>query len=135
MLVIAAAIASAIGSIDDPGTAIANGVLVVTGWLVYAHVAWFLRSFIFDSIRAEADRDEMLRVVGIAYGPALLRAFGIIPFVGGVIWAIATIWLLVAVAVGLKSTLAFENYWPAVGIIVVGIILNLVLSLIVRAFI
>ena len=130
-LVGAAAVASAIGSIDDLRVAIGNAILTVAGWLVYSHVAWFLRSYIFDSIYAEAGRENMLRVVGIAYGPALLRAFGIIPGIGGVIWALATIWILVAVVFGLKSTLHFENYWPAVRILVVGIMLNIFLSLVV----
>ena len=130
-LVVVAAIAAVIGSIKDPSEAIINGVLVVTGWLIYAHVAWFLRSFLFDSIHSEASRPEMLRVVGIAYGPSLLRVFGIIPVVGGIIWAVVTIWMLVAIVFGLKTTLAYENYWPPVGIIVLGAVVNSILSLIV----
>lgn len=134
-LVGAAAIASAIGSIDEPGEAVSNAVLVVAGWAIYAHVAWFMRTFLFDSVYAEAGRQEMLRVVGISYGPALLRVFAIVPGIGGVIWLASTIWLLVAIAVGLKTTLAFENYWPAAGILVAGIILNTTLSAIVFAFV
>jgi hypothetical protein len=130
-LVGAAAIASAIGSIDDPGNAVANAILVVAGWLIYAHVASFMRGVLFDSIHADASREGMIRVVGIAYGPTLLRAFAIIPVIGGVIWLLSTIWFLVVVAVGLKTTLAFDNYWPAVGIIVVGALVNGVVSLIV----
>jgi hypothetical protein len=34
----------------------------------------------------------------------------------------------------LKTTLAFDNYWPAVGIIVVGALVNGVVSLIVFGF-
>ncbi|HIF11433.1 MAG TPA: hypothetical protein EYQ82_00060, partial [Dehalococcoidia bacterium] len=91
-LVGAAAVASAIGSIDDPGLAVANAILVVAGWLIYAHVASFMRGVLFDSIHAEASREGMIRVVGIAYGPTLLRAFAIIPVIGGVIWLLSTIW-------------------------------------------
>ncbi len=134
-LVGAAAIASAIGSINDPGLAIGNGIQTVAGWLIYAHVAWFLRSYLFDSIRADASRENMLRIVGIAYGPGLLRALGILPGIGDVIWLAATIWLVVAIGIGLKSTLGFENYWPVVGIIVIGAILNITLSTIVSAFV
>ena len=117
-LVGAAAVASAIGSINDPGIAITNAILVVAGWLIYAHVASFMR-------------EGMMRVVGIAYGPTLLRAFAIIPVIGGVIWLLSTIWFLVVVAVGLKTTLAFDNYWPAVGIIVLGAMVNGTVSYIV----
>jgi len=130
-LVGAAAVASAIGAIDDPGVAISNAILVVAGWLIYAHVASFMRGVLFDSIHADASREGMIRVVGIAYGPTLLRAFTIIPVIGEVIMLLSTIWFLVVVAVGLKTTLAFDNYWPAVGIIVVGALVNGVVSLIV----
>jgi len=130
-LVGAAAVASAIGSINDPGIAITNAILVVAGWLIYAHVASFMRGVLFDSIRADASREGMMRVVGIAYGPTLLRAFAIIPVIGGVIWLLSTIWFLVVVAVGLKTTLAFDNYWPAVGIIVLGALVNGTVSYIV----
>jgi hypothetical protein len=130
-LVVAASIASAIGAIDSPGAAVANAVLTFAGWLITVHVAWFLRSFIFDSIHAEASRPELMRVIGIAYGPALLRAFGIIPGIGGVVWAAATIWMLVVIVVGMKATLGFENYWPPIGILVVGALLNALVSMIV----
>lgn len=130
-LVAAAAAASFIGSVDNPGAAVSNAVLTVAGWLIYAHIAWFMRSYVFDTIHAEAARPDMLRVVGIAYGPSLFRISGIIPGIGGLIWAVTTIWLLVAIVFGLKSTLAFENYWPAVGIIVLGAFLNAALSAIV----
>jgi hypothetical protein len=130
-LVGAAAVASAIGSINDPGIAITNAILVVAGWLIYAHVASFMRGVLFDSIRADVSREGMMRVVGIAYGPTLLRAFAIIPVIGGVIWLLSTIWFLVVVAVGLKTTLAFDNYWPAVGIIVLGAMVNGTVSYIV----
>ena len=133
VLVAVAAIASAIGTIDDPGDVVSNAFLVVGGWFIYSHVAWFMRSYLFDTVHAEAARPDLLRVVGIAYGPALLRVFGIVPQIGGVIWLLSTIWLLVAIVVGLKTTLAFENYWPAVGIVVVGMILNGLLATVVFA--
>ena len=129
-LVVAASLASAIGAIDNPGVAVVNALLTFVGWLVTVHVAWFLRSFIFDSIHVEASRPEMMRVIGIAYGPALLRVFGIIPGIGGFIWAAATIWMLVAIVVGMKATLGFTNYWPPIGILVVGALLNAVISMI-----
>jgi hypothetical protein len=37
----------------------------------------------------------------------------------------------VAIVFGLKTTLAYENYWPPVGIIVLGAVVNSILSLIV----
>ena len=133
-LVGAAAIASAIGSMDDPAIAVSNAFLVVAGWIIYAHTAAFLRGVLFDSIHAEATRPGMLRVVGIAYGPALFRVFGIIPDFGDAIWLLSTIWLLVAIAVGLKTTLGFGNYWPPAGILVIGMILNGLLSGLIFAF-
>ncbi|MBT3943112.1 MAG: hypothetical protein HOC77_10440 [Chloroflexi bacterium] len=134
VLVAAAAVAAGIGSIDDPTLAIQNAFLTVAGWLIYSHVAWFMRSYIFDSIHAEASRPNMMRVVGIAYGAGLFRALGIVPGIGELIFALATIWIVVAIAVGLKSTLAFKDYGPVVGIIAIGVLLNFTLSAFVFAF-
>ena len=133
-LVAAAAIASAIGTLDDLSLAFQNVFLTIAGWLIYSHVAWFMRSYIFDSVRAEASRPNMMRVVGIAYGAGLLRAFGVVPVVGELVFALATIWIIVGISVGLKSSLAFENYGPVMGIIGIGIILNFTLSSLVFAF-
>lgn len=132
-LVGAAAVAAAIGTLDNPTLAIQNAFLTVAGWLIYSHVAWFLRGYIFDSIHAEVSRPNMMRVIGIAYGPGLLRAFGIVPGVGEIIFAVATIWIVVTIAVGLRSTLAFSDYGPVAGIIAIGILLNFTLSAIVFA--
>ncbi|MDP6822412.1 MAG: hypothetical protein QF554_03890 [Dehalococcoidia bacterium] len=134
ILVGAAAIAAGIGTLGDLSLVVQNVLLTVAGWLIYAHVAWFMRSYIFDTIHAEASRPNMLRVVGIAYGPGLLRAFGFFPGVGEFVFVAATIWIVVGIAVGLRSTLAFENYGPVAGIIAIGVLLNFTLSSIVFAF-
>ncbi len=133
VLVGAAAVAAAIGTMDHPTLAIQNAFLTVAGWLIYSHVAWFMRSYIFDTVHAEVSRPNMMRVVGIAYGAGLFRAFGIVPGVGDLVFALATIWIVVTIAVGLRSTLAFENYGPVAGIIAIGILLNFTLSALVFA--
>jgi hypothetical protein len=38
--------------------------------------------------------------------------------------------MLVAIVVGMKATLGFTNYWPPIGILVVGALLNAVISMI-----
>lgn len=127
-LVAAAAIASVIGSIDDPRRAAGIVLLLVSSWLIYAHVAWFMRSYLYDSIHAEAARSEMLRVVGIAYGPALIFALGGIPGIGEVARVAPVIWMAVAIVVGFKSALAFGSYFPALGIFALSTLLIWILS-------
>src|SRR5688500_12358510 len=97
---LAAGVSGAIGA-AVAGTGVGSIVLGLVGGIVAAGVGWALWCgivyFVGTSIfKGTATWGEVLRTVGFAQSPNVLRILGFIPIVGGLISFIAGIWALVA---------------------------------------
>jgi hypothetical protein len=51
----------------------------------------------------------VLRALGFASSPGLIRLLGLIPELSGVTFGIASIWMIVAAVVAIKQVLKFES--------------------------
>ena len=72
----------------------------------------------------------MLRTIGFASAPGLLRVGGLVPVIGE--WAIvpiANIWMLVAMVVAVRQALDYTSTLRAVGVCVVGWLVPVALTL------
>jgi len=66
-----------------------------------------------------------LETAGTNFGfqsPGILKVVGFIPVVGPLVFAIASIWQLVAMVIAIRQALDFTSTWRAVGVAVVGFI-------------
>ncbi len=75
-------------------------VTFMVGWLIWAGMAYGVGK-VFQ--RNNATFREILRVLGICFGPGLLLVFTAIPQVDGLVFNIVTVWMLVAGVVALKE--------------------------------
>src|SRR6266850_1912137 len=79
-----------------------------------------------------ADWGEVARTVGFAQTPGVLRLFGIIPGLGEFIRAAADVWVLIATVVAVRQALDYRSLPRAVGVCLIGWILQIVVFAIVR---
>src|SRR5699024_2225790 len=77
--------------------------------------------------QTDADFSQMLRTIGFAASPGLLRVFGLIPVIGWIIVLIANIWMLVAMIVGVRQALDYKSNGRAIGVCVIGFIVELII--------
>jgi hypothetical protein len=70
----------------------------------------------------------MLRTIAFASAPGFLRVLGVIPFIGLTIYAIASIWMLLAMITAVRQALDYKSTSRAVGVCVVGWALSLVVA-------
>jgi len=70
--------------------------------------------------------------VGFAQTPGVLRLFGIIPGLGEFIRAAADVWVLIATVVAVRQALDYRSLPRAVGVCLIGWILQIVVFAIVR---
>jgi len=60
---------------------------------------------------------------------------GVIPGLGGIIFAIAGVWMLIAMVVAIRQALDYQSTWRAVGVCIIGwIIQGLIMCLMFSIF-
>jgi len=87
-----------------------SALFVVVGYGFWALSTWMILSVVFH---APLSFLEMLRTLGFSYAPlAVLGVFVMLPYFGGGVFVVLSIWTLLAVIVGLES-LTDMSRWDA----------------------
>jgi hypothetical protein len=113
---------SAFGTFGRTG-ATGNNIGMITtliGWYVWALSTYFIGARILPEKQTEPDRSALMRVLGFASAPGVLRILGFIPNFGIAILAIATVWMLAAATVGVKLALNYRSTGRALGVCILG---------------
>lgn len=103
MVVLAVAVASAIGNYGEGSPGMLAGVLgAFTGWLIWAGVTNLVGTRLLGGT---ADWGELLRTLGFAQAPGVLAILGVVPLFGGFIGLVVSIWVLVAGVIAIRQAL------------------------------
>ncbi|MCK9356472.1 MAG: YIP1 family protein [Dehalococcoidia bacterium] len=81
----------------------------IAGWLLWAFFAYVLGVSILKGPHTSSTWGELLRTMGFANSPGLLRVFAFMPVAGGVITVIAYVWMLIATVVAIRQALDFST--------------------------
>jgi len=81
----------------------------IGGWLLWALFAFILGVSIFRGPHTSSTWGELLRTMGFANSPGVLRLFAFMPFAGGIIAIAASVWMLVAAVVAVRQALDFST--------------------------
>ncbi len=92
----------------------------ISGWVVWAFLAYVIGAKLFPDQDTKSDLGEMLRTIGFASSPGVLRAAGVIPGTTDVVFVIATVWMLVAMVVAVRQALDYRSTSRAIGVCVLG---------------
>jgi len=136
-VVILSSVAAGIGII---GTAGFKGIfmgafIALITWFVWAYLTYIIGTKILPEPQTKADLGELLRTIGFSSSPGLIRILGIIPGLGGIIFFVAGIWMLIAMIVAIRQALDYQSTWRAVGVCVIGwIIQALIMALLFSIF-
>ena len=134
-VVILSSIAAGIGSISIGGI---GGILIGTisaliGWYIWAYLTYFIGTKILPEPQTRADHGELLRTIGFASSPGLIRVLGIIPGLAGVVFLVASIWMLVAMVIAVRQALDYKSTLRAVGVCAIGWVIQAVIFALVFA--
>jgi hypothetical protein len=128
-VVVLSSIAAGVGSIGRGGL---GGILIGTiaaliGWYVWAYLTYFIGTKFLPEPQTSADHGELLRTIGFASSPGLIRVLGIIPGLGGLVFTVASIWMLVAMVIAVRQALDYKSTLRAVGVCMIGWIIQTVI--------
>lgn len=129
-VVVVAAVAAGVGMIGQRGIAglVAGTLGALIGWFIWALLTWVIGTKLMPEPETQADLGQLLRTIGFASAPGVLRVAGIIPFVGWVINLVASVWMLVAMVVAVRQALDYKSTGRAVLVCLIGFVVYLVFA-------
>jgi len=131
-VVVLSSIAAGIGNIARGGLGgiLTGTIIALIGWYIWAYLTYFIGTKFLPEPQTEANPSQLLRTIGFSSSPGLIRVLGIIPWLAGVVFLVASIWMLVAMVIAVRQALDYKSTLRAVGVCVIGwIIQSLILVL------
>jgi len=129
LVVVLSSLAGGIGARGLGGTSPANIVFIacisLIGWASWALLTLEIGGRLMAEPQTRVDAGEMLRTLGFASAPGLLRLFGILPGVTIPAFAITAVWMLAAMIVAVRQALDYTSTGRAVAVCVLGWLLAL----------
>ena len=138
-VVLLASLAGGIGAVGlgtgGLGSFIIGAIAALIGWVSWAFVTYIIGTRLLPEPQTRADVGELMRTLGFAQSPGLLRIFGSLPGVGPVVLGLIQIWLLIAMVVAVRQALDYHSTFRAVGVCLVGWVLANVIVVVLVLFV
>jgi hypothetical protein len=119
LVVVLVSIASGLGS-GGGRSLVGETVAALVGWGAWAFVIWIVGAKLFPEPQTRSDMGELLRTIGFASTPGLLRVFGFVPLFGPLLSFVAWLWMLIATVVAVRQALDYNGTGRAIFVCVLG---------------
>ena len=126
-VVVLASIAGGIGTAGVEGQPgfVLGLVVNLIGWYVWAFLTYFIGTRLLPQATTEADVGQLLRTLGFAAAPGLLRVLGFLPGIGALVMVAAAVWSLAAMIVAVRQALDYRGTGRAIAVCVIGFLFYL----------
>ncbi|MBW2603111.1 MAG: YIP1 family protein [Deltaproteobacteria bacterium] len=134
-VVVLSSIAAGIGSIGTIGVKgiIIGAITALIAWYVWAYMTYLIGVKILPEPQTKADPGELLRTIGFSSAPGLIRVLAIIPGISGIVFTIASIWMLTAMVIAVRQALDYQSTLRAVGVCLIGWVIQAIILMILFA--
>jgi len=134
-VVVLSSVAAGIGSIGTMGIKgiVIGAITAIIAWYVWAYMTYFIGARILPEPQTKADYGELLRTIGFSSSPGLIRVLAFIPGTSGIIFTIASIWMLIAMVIAVRQALDYHSTLRAVGVCIIGWVIQAIILMILFA--
>jgi len=133
-VVLLSSLAAGIGARGFSQNSVSNIALIsivsLMAWACWALVTYEIGARLLPGSQTSVDIGQLMRTIGFAATPGLLRVFGFIPGVTIPAFTVATIWMLIAMVVAVRQALDYTSTGRAIAVCVLGWTLALALALV-----
>jgi hypothetical protein len=123
-VVMLSSLAAGVGGLGPVGArpaALAGiSLLAFAAWAVWALVTFEIGTRIFPAPRTQADFGQLLRTIGFASAPGMLRVMGLIPGTTAVVFIVTAVWMLMAMILAVRQALDYTSTARAFAVCVFG---------------
>jgi len=123
---LAAGIGLSAGLYDAP--ALHRVVLYLILWVFWAISTYIVGVYLMPEPQTQTNVGELLRTIGFAASPGILRILGVIPAIGGTIYVISTVWMLVAMVIAIRQALDYRSTGRAVVVCLITFVIGVLVS-------
>ena len=136
LVVILSGVAAGVGSISHGGLmGVAVGtVTALVGWYIWAFLTYLIGTKFLPEPQTKSDIGELLRTIGFASSPGLIRVLGVIPEIERFVFSAASVWMLVAMVIAVRQALDYKGTWRAVIVCVIGWAIQIAILLAIFSF-
>ena len=129
LVVILSSIAAGIGSFEKGGVSgiFVIGIADIVGWFIWAYITYFVGTKILPEPQTSSNPGELLRTIGFSRSPGLIRVFGIIPGLVGIVFLASSVWMLVTMVIAVRQALDYRSTLRAVGVCIIGWLIQIVI--------
>jgi hypothetical protein len=124
VVVVLSSIAAGLGIAGTTGDIALGVVSALIAWMIWALVTWFIGTKILPVPETHSNWGELLRTIGFASSPGILRAFGALGAIGRGIAAVASIWMLIAMVIAVRQALDYRGTGRALAVCVLGFLIQ-----------
>jgi hypothetical protein len=135
-VVVLSSVAAGVATVATGGI---GGIVLATigalgGWVVWAYLTYLIGTRLLPEPQTKADVGELLRTLGFASSPGVIRVVGIVPGLTMPSFLVAAVWMLVTMVIAVRQALDYTSTWRAIGVCVIGFLVQVViLALLVAA--
>jgi hypothetical protein len=104
--------------------------VALIGWAAWALIVFEIGGRLLPERETRADVGELLRTIGFSAAPGLLRVFGVVPELTLPVFALTTVWMLVAMVVAVRQGLDYRSTARAIGVCALGLVLALSIAVV-----
>jgi hypothetical protein len=109
---------------------IGGTVAALVAWLAWAWLTYVVGVRLMPEPQTRADVGELLRTIGFASAPGVLRALGLVPGFTWPILALTAVWMLAAMVVAVRQALDFTSTGRALAVCATGWLLILIVAVV-----
>lgn len=133
LVVVLASIAGGIGTSAEGGVVglIVGTIASLIGWYIWAFLTYYIGTKWLPEPTTEADTGQMLRTLGFASAPGILRIAGVLPGVGIVALLIVPLWMLCAMVVAVRQALDYTGTGRAIVVCLIGFVVQMVFLIVI----
>ena len=133
LVVLASSLASGIGATgfgSQPAGAIAiMSIAALLGWAGWALLVYQIGGRLMPERDTSVDVPQLLRTIGFAATPGILRVFGVLPGVTIPVFTVTAIWMLATMVVAVRQALDYRSTARALAVCGIGWALAVTIAL------
>jgi hypothetical protein len=128
-VVLLASLAAGIGNFPRGGmVGLLGGTLAaLLSWYIWAYLTYYIGTKFLPGPQTHSTPGELLRTLGFASSPGLLRFLGVVPGLTGVVFVVAAVWMLIAMVIAVRQALDYTSTGRAVGVCAIGWIVQAII--------
>jgi len=129
IVVVLSSLAAGLGSATQGfGILLGGTIVALLSWLIWAYFIYLVGTKLLPEPQTESNPKELLRVLGFASAPGLIRILGVIPPLRMIIFFIAAVWSLMAMIIAVRQALDYTSTGRAVVVCLITFFIQVLIS-------